>query len=300
MVVSGVTGVVGRRLVPLLRADGATVVGLSRSAARAEGRVPELSEAIRWAGAGSPLEDGALDGAQAVVHLAGEPVAGRWTDAKKERIESSRVQGTARIVDAIERAKDGPSVLVSASAMGIYGDRGDDLLSEDEPAATDFLARVCAGWEREALRAESLGVRVVRLRIGLVLATQGGALAQLLPIFRGGIGGRIGSGAQYWSWIHLDDMCGVIREALRRDDMSGAYNVCVPTSVRQRDFAKVLGGVLGRPAVVPTPAFALKAALGGFAAEILGSRRLVPARLVEAGYQYRHPELQAALEDLLG
>ena len=191
VVVSGVTGLAGGRLAPALTADGADVIGLSRSAARARGVVPALAGAVRWSGADAPLPDGALDGADAVVHLAGEPVSGRWSAAKKGRIERSRVEGTRRIVDAIERASPPPRVLVSASAMGYYGERGEDVVTEDDPPADDFLARVCVGWEREARRAEELGVRVVRLRIGLLLDPAGGALGQMLPLFKAGLGGPI-------------------------------------------------------------------------------------------------------------
>ncbi|MFK7992255.1 MAG: TIGR01777 family oxidoreductase [Sandaracinaceae bacterium] len=297
--ITGVTGLAGQQLAPRLKADGATVIGVSRSAARARGKVPALSDAIRWGGADAAFEEGAFHGLDAVVHLAGEPVSGRWTRDKKRRIERSRVEGTRRVVDAIERAETPPKVLISASAMGIYGDRGETAVTEEEPYGDDFLARVCKGWEREAQRAESLGVRVVRMRIGLVLSPDGGALGSMLPIFKGGIGGRLGSGTQWWSWIHLEDLVAFIARALADERMEGAYNVVSPDPIRQIDFAKTLGGVLGRPTVLPTPGLVLKTVLGGFAVEVLGSRRILPQRMTASGFHFRFTDLDAALRDLL-
>ncbi len=291
VLITGVTGFVGRALAEALAGEGWEVHGVSRDPLGARAAVPALAAARRP----DDVDGALLTDFTAVVHLAGEPVAGRWTQAKKRRIEDSRVDGTRAIVDAIEAADPRPEVLVSASAMGFYGPRGEDELTEQEPPGDDFLAQVCVGWEREAMRAEGLGVRVVTPRIGLVLGPGGGALEAMLPLFKAGLGGRIGSGRQWWSWIHLDDLVRLIVSALKDDAMRGAYNAVAPEPIRQADFAKVLAKVLGRPAFVPAPAFALKAITGGFASELLASRRLLPTRARQAGFGFRHGDLEAAL-----
>jgi len=295
VLVSGVTGFVGQRLAAELVSAGYEVDGLSRDPDRAKATVPALREALRP----DALDGAALEDITAVVHLAGESVSGRWTEAKKRRILASRVDGTRRIVDAIAAAETKPEVLVSASAMGYYGSRGDDELAEDEPPGDDFLASVCVAWEREALRAAEHGVRVVRLRIGLVLGADGGALEAMLTPFKLGLGGKIGPGTQWWSWIHLDDLVRLAVEAVSNDALEGAYNAVSPQPVRQKEFAETLAAVLGKPAFVPAPAFAIKAALGGFAVELLASRRLVPKRARQQELWFRHTDLEATLRDLL-
>lgn len=295
VLVTGVTGFVGRALAAALAAEGYAVHGVSRDPDRARRAVPSLAAAHdRREVTGALLAD-----FFGVVSLAGEPVSGRWTRAKMKRIEASRIEGTRALVDVIEAADPRPEVLVSASAMGYYGPRGEDELTEGEPPGTDFLARVCVEWEREAERARALGVRVVTPRIGLVLGRGGGALDAMLPLFKAGLGGRIGSGRQWWSWIHLDDLVRLLVAAVRDEAMDGAYNAVSPAPVRQADFAKTLARVLGRPAFLPAPAFALRAATGGFAAELLASRRLVPARARQAGFGFRHADLEAALRATL-
>jgi uncharacterized protein (TIGR01777 family) len=228
-------------------------------------------------------------------------VDGRWTTAKKRRIRQSRVQGTANLVSGIARLPEGerPKVLVSASAIGYYGETGDEEKTEDSPSADEFLAEVCAAWETTAQGAEALGVRVVRLRIGLVLDPDGGALGKMLSLWRLALGGPMGGGRQWAAWIHRDDLTRLVCFALSRS-VSGALNATAPQAVRQADFAKALGVAVGRPAFVPAPAFALKLALGEFAVEVLGSRRVVPKRTLEVGFEFRFPELAGALEDLLG
>jgi uncharacterized protein len=276
IVVTGGTGFIGSRLVARLRDDGADVV------------VPP-----RGVTAG-------VDGADAVVHLAGENVAQRWTPSAKARIEGSRVDGTRLLVEAMAAAARKPAVLVAASAVGYYGARGDEELGEDAPPGNDFLARTCVAWERAASGAEAAGIRVVRLRIGVVLASGGGALAKMLPAFRAFAGGPIGSGNQWMSWIHRDDLVELVRFALANRAASGALNATAPRPVRNRDFAAALGRALGRPAVVPAPALAVRLLLGEMATMVLDGQRVVPKRALDLGFRFRFPELPAALGDALG
>lgn len=300
VLITGVTGFLGTRLAAMRSEAGDRVAGLSRDAVGARARVPALMDAYDWRGVRDAPAREAFEGIHAVIHLAGEPVVGRWTPTKRRMIEESRVLGTERIVDAIEASRDRPSVLVCASAIGFYGDRGDEELDEDAESGDDFLAGVCAGWEREARRAEALGVRVVRVRIGLVMGKEGGALEAMLPLFRAGLGGRIGSGEQFWPWIHIDDVVRLFSTAIDDESFVGAYNGVAPTPVRQSEFAKTLAKVLHRPAFLPTPALAIKTMLGGFAAELLASRRVVPKRTVAAGFEHLFADLEPALRDLLG
>jgi hypothetical protein len=301
VLVTGATGLVGSRLCARLAASGAHVLGLSRRPEAARRAVPALAEAWPLPGSG-PLPGGAVHRLDAVVHLAGESVAGRWTEARKQAIEASRIAGTRQLVDSLaaEPADARPRVLVAASAIGYYGETGEREVREDAPPADDFLARVCVGWEAEARRAEALGIRVVSLRIGLVMAKEGGALARMLPLFRAGLGGSIGSGQQYWPWIHIADLVGLVEHALAHDTLSGPVNATAPTPVRQAEFARILGRVLHRPALLPTPAFALRTVLGEFAGEVTGSRKVLPARALESGYAFRFAGLEPALRDLLG
>ncbi len=305
VLITGATGFLGRHLARRLRSPGGSGRGhelwaLARDVRRAKALVPELERAHFWdALAGEPPPE-AL-GVDAVVHLAGETIAGRWTPEKKRRIYDSRVLGTRHLVEGLARlsADERPKALITASAVGYYGDRGDELLTEDAPPGQSFLAKVCQDWEREAQRAEALGMRVVRLRFGLVLGRDGGALPQMLPLFRWGLGGPLGSGRQWWSWVHVKDAVGLIVFALEDASLEGAVNAVAPEPVRQRDFAKALGRALRRPAVVPTPAWALRLALGEFAGELLASVRAIPQKAQEAGYRFQHPELEGALDDLL-
>lgn len=296
--VTGATGFIGRRLCAALREAGHAVVVVSRDAGRAATQVPGAARYVAWPGGDAPLGEGALAGVDAVVNLAGESVAGRWTAAKKEAIRQSRVAGTRAVVEAIAAAEPRPRVLVSASAIGIYGDRGDEVLTEDAAPGGDFLAQVCLAWEREAREAEALGVRVALPRIGLVMGPGGGALEAMLKPFKFGLGGRLGSGRQWWSWVHVDDAVGLLLHALT-EPVSGPLNVTAPAPARQGAFAKALGAVLRRPAVLPAPAFALKALLGEFATELLGSSRVLPAAATAQGYRFRHAELGEALASVV-
>ena len=236
-----------------------------------------------------------------VVHLAGAPVAGgRWTAAKKKAIYDSRVQGTAALVSWLAQRAQRPSVLVSASAVGFYGDRGNERLTEDAAVGEGFLARVVQDWEAEVDKAAALGIRVVKLRIGIVLSAAGGAMGQMLPLFRAGMGGPLGSGRQWFPWIHIDDVVNVIEWALRNEQAQGVYNLAAPGVCAQRDFARALGQALGRPAVLPAPRLALRLALGEFAEEaLLVSTRVVPSRLEADGYSFTWPALAPALRDVV-
>ncbi|MGE0788880.1 MAG: TIGR01777 family oxidoreductase [Sandaracinaceae bacterium] len=297
ILVTGVTGFVGATLAPMLVHEDYFVRGLSRSVRPPRGAVGRtfVYDAETYA-----LPTEAVDGAKGVVHLAGEPVSGRWTRSKKRAIERSRTLGTRAIVDAIAKAKEPPSVLVCASAIGYYGSRGDEELHEASGPGDDFLAHVCREWEEEAMRAEELGVRVVRMRLSLVLGADGGALGAMLPLFKMGLGGKIGDGGQYWPWIHVEDAARMIVCAIEDPSWTGAYNCATPTPVRQSEFATTLARVLSRPAFLPAPRLALETVLGGFATELLASRRVVPKRAVEAGFAFTYPDLYDALRAATG
>ena len=298
VLVTGATGLIGRRLVERLVADGVPVRALSRDTSRAV--LPEAVELVGWNGRNVPAE--ALFRTRAVVHLAGEPVfGGAMTEARKRRIHDSRVQSTREIVSGMEAlpAADRPGTFLCASAVGFYGSRGDDLLDEDEPPGDGFLAQVCMDWEREASRAEELGVRRVSLRIGIALARGGGALAPMLPAFRMGLGARLGSGSQWFPWVHVDDVVGIAHAALGSDAYRGAVNATAPHPVTNRDFTKALAAALSRPAFLAVPAPFLRLAGQEIADELLGSRRVTPRVAQERGYAFLHPELAGALADVL-
>ncbi len=293
VLVSGATGLVGRRLVPKLFDRFASVRVLSRSGASGIAGVEDRS----WDG----IDPGAaaLVGVDAVVHLAGEPVFGGLpTKARLARIRESRVASTKRIVERIAALSEGarPRTLVCASAVGIYGDRGEEELDEDSAPGSGHLADLCRDWEAEACRAEVLGLRVVRVRIGVVLAREGGALSLMRIPFSVGLGGRLGSGRQFFPWIHIDDLVAAILFSLERSELRGAVNAVAPSAVRNLELTETLARVLGRPAILPAPAFALRMALGPLASELLGSKRVVPRRLQEAGFEFRYAALAAALD----
>jgi uncharacterized protein len=293
VLISGATGLIGSALIPELEERGHGIRRLTRT--------PRSEGDIRW----DPEEgtiDGDLAGTDAVVHLAGESIAeGRWTEEKKRRIVKSRQKGTRLLAEKVAGLPDPPSVMVSVSATGYYGDRGNELLTEESEPGTLFLSRVCQEWEAAADPARDAGVRVVHPRLGIVLSSEGGALGATLPIFKLGGGGKIGSGKQYWSWVSLDDVTGAIVHAIDNDALSGPVNVVVPEAPTNAEYTKVLGHVLGRPTFFAVPAAAARVALGGVADELLlASARVEPARLEETGYEYRYPELEGALSHLLG
>jgi uncharacterized protein (TIGR01777 family) len=295
VLVSGSSGLIGSALVPALENIGHRVRRLTRSGGSSE-------DAVRWDPSAGTIDAASLEGIDAVVHLAGENVAqGRWTSTKKVRIRDSRVKGTRLLAETIAKLPTPPKVMVSASASGYYGDRGNELLTEESAPGNNFLAGVCQEWEAAADPAREAGVRVVHPRFGIVLSAEGGALAVTLPIFKLGGGGRIGSGRQYWSWISIDDVAGAILHALTTDSLSGPVNVTVPNPPTNAEYTKTLGHVLGRPTIFPLPAPAARLALGEVADELLlASQRIEPAKLKETGYEYRYPELEGAFRHVLG
>ena len=288
--VSGGTGLVGSDLIKSLKLAGHSTLTLSR---RSEG-----VGSILWDPSKGVTPSEALEGIDAVVHLAGENIAGsRWTAAVKERIRSSRVDGTRNLVKSLALLKSPPKTLVCASAIGFYGHRGEERLNESSPAGSGYLADVCKAWEAEALEAEKSGIRVVRLRIGVVLSKKGGALAKMLLPFKLGVGGVIGSGKQYWSWIGLNDLVRIISFCVENETVSGAVNAVSPHPMTNYDFTKAVGTVLHRPTIFPMPAFAAKLALGEMADDLLlSSIRVEPGKLQSLGFQYAQPDLISCLK----
>jgi uncharacterized protein (TIGR01777 family) len=253
---------------------------------------------LQWDGR-SLISPGSLRGVGAVFHLAGEPIAGgRWNEARKERIRSSRVAGTRALVESIANMEDKPRVLVCASAVGYYGSRGDEILAEDATEGDDFLAQVCVAWEREARAAERHGVRVVSLRLGIVLAKEGGALGKLLPLFRSGLGGPLGEGRQWMPWIHVDDVVGLFLHAARYEALHGPVNAVAPEEVTNETFTRELARAVHRPAFLRVPKLAVRMALGEAATAVFASQRAVPKIALASGYTFRYPTLRAALEDV--
>lgn len=299
--ITGATGTIGRALVAALRERGDQVVALSRDRGRAQESLGGEVEVHVWADpTGVPPPAEALADAAGVVHLLGEPVAQRWTGAAKARIRDSRVLSTRLLVNALRELPEDrrPEVLVCQSAVGFYGPAGDRELDEGAPAGADFLAQVVAAWETEAGAAEPL-MRVVRTRTGVVLTSSGGALGQMLPFFRLGAGGPVAGGKQYVPWIHLDDEVAAISFCLDQQSATGAVNLTAPAPVTNKEFSRALGRALGRPAVLPVPALALQALYGEMAQIITTGQRVFPRRLLELGFQFRHPSVDQALRDVL-
>jgi len=303
-VVTGATGFVGRRLLGYL--DQPTVLTRNPEKARESlgnslGIASSLINVHRWDAEKQPAPAEAFEGMDVVFHLAGEPVAeGRWTAEKKRRLRASRELGTRNLVETLTKLSSKPKVLISASAVGYYGDGGDAILDENASLGGDFLADICAAWERESLPAERAGIRVVNPRIGIVLGRDGGALAKMLPPFYLGAGSPLGSGKQWMPWIHLDDLIGLMLFAADNDRLQGPVNATAPQPVTNRDFTKALGRAVHRPTFLPpVPGLVLRTMLGEFAGVLLASQRVVPRALEKAGYQFRFPELQPALEDIL-
>jgi uncharacterized protein (TIGR01777 family) len=295
ILLSGASGLIGAALVPFLTTGGHIVTRLVRSQPR-----PETNDVL-WDPERGVNDPASLEGFDAVVHLAGENIVGRWSAAKRTRIRDSRVLGTKRLCDTLARLSSPPKVIVSASAIGYYGDRGAEVLTEESAAGHGFLAEVCQAWEEATLPAVQRHIRVVTARIGIALSPTSGALAQMLLPFRLGLGGVIGSGEQYMSWVALDDVVGAIHHALFTDTLYGPVNVTAPHPVTNREFTATLGRVLGRPTVLSVPASVVRLALGGMADELLlSSARVEPRRLQEAQYTFRHPELKGALQHILG
>jgi uncharacterized protein (TIGR01777 family) len=301
--ISGATGLIGAGVVDALRKQGAEVTVLSRDPARARERFaadgdPSV-QAFAWDLLREPAPVDALNGRDAVVHLAGENVAQRWSEQAKRAIRDSRVVGTRNLLAGLLEAKPRPRTLITGSAIGYYGARGDEPLDEEAPPGSDFLAGVCAEWEAEAQQAADLGMRVVTVRTGVVLDGGGGALAKMLPPFRLGVGGPIAGGRQYMSWIHRDDEIGMIVAALSDERWSGPINATAPEPVTNREFSHALGRALHRPALLPVPGAALGLLYGEMAQVVTTGARVVPAKPLVLGYDFRHPRLDEALESAL-
>jgi uncharacterized protein (TIGR01777 family) len=292
VLVSGSSGLIGAALCPFLAASGYQVTRLIRGASSEEGQ-------ISWDPT-KPTAPESVSGFDAVVHLAGESIVGRWTDAKKAAIRHSRVAGTKNLAKALAEAPQRPRVFISASAIGYYGNRGQETLREDSPVGRGFLADVCREWEFATNAAADAGIRSAQTRFGIVLSKAGGALTKMLPPFRLGIGGNMGNGRQWWSWIDLEDVVGTIEHVIKTGSLRGAVNVVSPNAVTNAEFTKTVASVLSRPAVFPMPAFAARLALGQMADDLLlASQRVEPARLVASGYVFKQPNLRQSLQAIL-
>lgn len=293
--ITGASGFLGSALVPYLLGRDHEITPLVRSRERA------TEGAVFWDPLEGGVEAGALDGHDAFIHLAGDNIAsGRWTERKRRRIRDSRVIGTRSLATIAKSLEAPPRVFVSASAIGFYGDRGDEILTEDSAPGDGFLAEVCRDWEDATRPARDADIRVVSLRFGILLDKSGGTLAKLLPPFKLGAGGRIGTGEQYMSWLTIDDTLRAVHHALMNEEVSGPVNVVSPHPVTNLEFTKTLGQVLGRPTVLPVPAFAARVALGKMADELLlASQRVKPQRLLDSGFEFEHPELGEALQHVL-
>jgi hypothetical protein len=293
--VTGATGFIGSRLVSALLRDGHAVNYLGRKRSR---ELDSRAAFHCWnPGDKPPLNS--VPRLDAVIHLAGEPIAQRWTEETKRRIHDSRVAGTQALVSAIGELPHKPAVLVSASAVGYYGNRGDEVLTEQSNPGTGFLADLCVQWEHEARKAQEFGIRVVTVRIATVLGSEGGALARMLTPFKLGFGGKFASGRQWMPWVHIDDLVNLLLFAARNESVAGALNGCSPRPVTNAEFTKVLAGVLGRPAPWIIPRFALKLAFGEMADVLFDSQRVVPHATEQTGFRFEHPDLARALESLL-
>jgi hypothetical protein len=293
ILITGGTGFIGSALSRGLRDGGHSVVVTTR-------RQTDSSEMLTW-NPPALIPPDIISNIDAVVNLAGESISsGRWTRARKERLMSSRIDTTDALVKSMEKAGSGPKVLISASAIGYYGAHGAEYVTENTPPAQDFLAGLCRAWETEALKAEESGVRVVLLRTGVVLGSGGGALSQMVVPFKLFMGGHIGSGEQWLSWIHVDDEVGIIRHALENGSVSGPLNLTAPDPVTNKEFSSALGKTLGRSSWLPVPGFVLKIALGELGQIALTGQRVIPEKALETGYKFKYPEVNGALKDILG
>jgi uncharacterized protein (TIGR01777 family) len=298
--ITGASGLIGPAVIAELRRRAATeITVLSRDPERTRSRLGDDIEAVRWSASEEPAPPEALAGRDAVVHLAGEPVAQRWSAGAKQAIHESRVLGTRNLLAGISTADSRPGVLVCSSAIGIYGARHEEPLDEEAELGHGFLAETCIAWEQEAKRAGELGMRVLNMRTGVVLDAHGGALAKMLPPFRMGIGGPVAGGRQYVSWIHLDDLAAMFAAAIEQETWNGPVNATAPNPVTNRELSNALGRALHRPALLPVPAAALKALYGEMAEIVTTGQRVLPAKALVLGYRFRHPDLQEALNSAL-
>jgi uncharacterized protein (TIGR01777 family) len=292
ILVSGSTGLIGSALISFLEKEGHGIKRLVR-------KEPTSENQIFW-NPGSKMDSSKLEGFDAVVHLAGESIMGRWNDEKKAKIRNSRVEGTKSLAEGLASTSKSPRVFVCASAVGYYGDRGNELLKEDSPPGTDFLAESCREWEAATGAASTKGIRVANTRFGVVLSDKGGAVKQMMTPFRLGLGGKIGSGNQYWSWIAIDDVVHGINHVLQNETLQGPVNFVSPNPLTNEEFTRIFAKVLHRPAIFPMPKFAARKAFGEVAdALLLASQRAEPTKLLESHYPFRYPELEGALRNIL-
>ena len=304
VVVTGSSGLIGTALRPALAAAGHRMVPMVRARAggAAGGDAPAGGDALHWDPDAGAIDSGGLEGVGAVIHLAGEGIGNkRWNEAQKAKIKESRTRGTTLLAETLAKLAKPPKVLLSGSAVGIYGDRGDEVLTENSRAGAGFLAEVCVAWEAAAAPAREAGIRVSHLRTGIVLSGRGGALAKMVTPFKFGVGGRLGSGRQWMSWISIDDEVGAIVHLLGDGAPAGPVNLTAPNPATNAEFTKALGEALGRPTVLPVPKIGLKLLLGGEMAQelLLGGQRVLPTRLLDSGYTFAHPELADALQTAL-
>ncbi len=297
ILITGATGLIGRSLCQSLGNEGRQVVVLSRRPSAAIGLAGV--SAFRWEPAAESPPEEAWEGVEAVIHLAGEPVAARWTEEQKRRIRDSRVKASRNLVAGMRETPRPPKVLVSASAVGFYGDRGDEILNESSDPGSGFLSEVCRDWEAEAARARELGVRVAFVRIGVALSASGGALEKMLLPFKVGLGGRLGSGRQWFPWIHIEDIAGIFLHALMSPAVDGPINGVAPGIVTNEEFTRELAAALNRPVFVPVPEIALRVLMGEMAEIVTASQRVVPKVALDTGYRFKYPNLRPALESLL-
>lgn len=298
VLVTGATGFVGKRVVAKLLANGHEVHVLSRNIVKAALTLGSQCKYFQWNDQAELPPSESLNGVDGIIHLMGEGIADkRWDESQKKKIYDSRIVSTNKLIEAIRNQSVKPKVFVSTSAVGIYGDRGDEVITEDSSTASDFLANVCKDWEKEANKASELGLRVAIIRTGVVLGKNGGALSKMLPIFKLGGGGPVGSGKQFMSWIHVDDLAGMYLEALKNSKVVGPHNATAPYPATSKDFAKVLGKTLHRPAFAPAPAFALKIVFGEMSQVLLDGQKVLPTKFNEHNFRFNYPTLEQALKE---
>ncbi|HXH73498.1 MAG TPA: TIGR01777 family oxidoreductase [Bacteriovoracaceae bacterium] len=298
VLVTGATGFIGKVIVKQLLDSGDQVVVLTSNIAKAAIRLGSECKYFQWSDTNTLPPQEAFEGVDGVIHLMGESIANkRWDEEQKKKIYDSRIQSTSRLVERMAMLEKKPKTLVSTSAVGIYGDRGEEEITEKSAVANDFLAHVCKNWENEASRATSIGCRVSIIRTGVVLGKGGGALAKMLPIFKKGIGGPLGSGKQYMSWIHIDDLAALYIECLKNPVFNGVFNGTAPYPATNKEFSRALGKALHRPALIPAPNFAIKAAFGEMSSILLQGQKVLPAKSKEVKFRYRYPTLDMALKE---
>lgn len=299
ILVAGGTGFIGRALVEALTREPWEVVVLTRDPQSAQALLPQATKVARWDSQRLEGWSELIEGTHAVFNLAGATIGRRWSPQVKQQIRASRLQATQAILEAIQRAAKKPAVLIQASAVGYYGAHGDEEVTEETPAGNDFLARLAVEWEQAALAAEAVGVRVCRMRIGVVLDKEGGALSRMITPFQWFLGGPLGEGKQWFPWVHRQDVVGAMLFVMRREELRGAFNTTAPNPVTMREFARLLGRVLHRPSLFCVPAFVLRLFFGEMADALLSGQRAVPKRLLESGYEFKYPTAEEAVRAIL-